>query len=757
MISSVNKVFGHLVRGAVNAIADFEGQNVSIIEAELSERICMAPTAIHRFKAGYVPRDPRIIEILAEAGVRRAYLSRAWLERLLRTARYPDAPALIARLIPEAPAASTPSERIYSNLPPPTSIRFVMRAAPYEAVLEGLRGRNAVVVIVSLGGMGKTSLAREVAARCLRPVDADSDLPRFDAVVWISDQDAPGSTSLGQALDEIACTLDYPGLTQFDQTRKRREVEQLLRRQRVLVIVDNFETVTDTALLSWLLRLPEPSKALITTREHRKEFQQGAWLVELGGMSDSEAKLLINDYARQVNLSLPHDDDAIHRLIAVTGGNPKAIQVTLGMVKTTGQPLAQALEHLRGGATDLLSDLFTRNWSLLGGDAQHVLLAITLFPASVEGQALAEVAGLPDPAFFEAVRQLTQLALLEVEQTADQQHGWEEPHYALHPLTRSFVETMRSGHASYLDQARERWLAWAARRAASFGYAFDDVVRLDVLDREEATLFAALTWAFERDRYREVIRITRGLEFYYYIRALWSKKAHLHQMYIEAARRSGDASEELTALSLHIQLLSRQGDAEAAGPYVSRLLAVAQAAAPQGELAFHFEHTLGLYELSAGRPAAAEAYWRRILDQAHAWDLPAHMVIGAGHWLAVCLARQGRSADAYGLFEAALEQARQNGYRRMVAQNQVQLALLDLEQEAPEHALQRLEEGRANIHARDWEQQARIQHVLARIHLRNGNRAEARAALLQTAELFERMGLMQESQTAREATMEEGC
>jgi len=79
---------------------------------------------------------------------------------------------------------------------------------------------------------GKTSLAREVAARSLQ---ADSVSARFDAVVCVSDKDRPGTTNLSVLLDELARTLDYPGFTQLDHAEKQREIENLLRRQRVLV------------------------------------------------------------------------------------------------------------------------------------------------------------------------------------------------------------------------------------------------------------------------------------------------------------------------------------------------------------------------------------------------------------------------------------------------------------------------------------------------------------------------------------------
>jgi hypothetical protein len=130
------------------------------------------------------------------------------------------------------------------------------------------------------------------------------------------------------------------------------------------------------------------------------------------------------------------------------------------------------------------------------------------------------------------------------------------------------------------------------------------------------------------------------------------------------------------------------------------------------------------------------------------------MVIGAQHWLAVCLAQQGQVAEARSLYESALSQARRHEYQRMIARNQLQLALLDLSEGHVARATQRLEESRAHTGERDWEQRARIQQALAHIHIHTGNRAEAQAALLQAIDLFDRMGLTSESQAVRAASIE---
>src|SRR6266540_207290 len=231
-----NETFGRLLSGAINSIATYEGRTTPIIEEELGQLLTLSGKTIQRYKAGHLPPEERAIEILAAAAVQRGYLGREWLQRFLHAARYPFAGKLLDRLCPIGPARPRPP-RVYHNLPAPTYSQFVMRAQAFAEVIDGLQQRSAVVLIAGLGGNGKTSLAREVAAQCL--TDA-SDVPQFDAVVWVSDKDRPSTTNLSVVLDEIARTLDYPGFTQFAYDEKLYEVGQLLKRQPVLLVIDNF-------------------------------------------------------------------------------------------------------------------------------------------------------------------------------------------------------------------------------------------------------------------------------------------------------------------------------------------------------------------------------------------------------------------------------------------------------------------------------------------------------------------------------------
>src|SRR5260221_11450119 len=97
-MSNRRKTLGVLLKGASNSIAAYGGKTAPAIEDELGDQTGVAGSTIQRYKAGYLPTEPRVVQILAEAAVRQGYLSRAWLLRFLQAARYPNPDALVARL-----------------------------------------------------------------------------------------------------------------------------------------------------------------------------------------------------------------------------------------------------------------------------------------------------------------------------------------------------------------------------------------------------------------------------------------------------------------------------------------------------------------------------------------------------------------------------------------------------------------------------------------------------------------------------------
>ncbi len=554
---SVNKAFGRLLSMAVSGIALYEGKTMAAIEDELGAQAHVAGTTIQRYKAGHIPPEPLLIELLAEAGVTRGRLSQRWLEEFLAAAWYPAPTRISDRLFPPAQARPRPP-RVCENLPAPTYNQFVRRAEAFAEVMDGLHQRSAAVVISGLGGNGKTSLVREVATHCLH---ASGDEPEFDAAVWVSDKDNPGTTTLSKTLDEIARTLGYPGFVEFSHDEKLREIGQLLRHQRVLLIVDNFETVADRALADWLLRLPEPSKVLITSRESRRELR-GGWPIELRGMREPEAQELIAQRLRMLQLDKKVTAPAeFEPLVAVTGGNPKAIEIALGLVKHERRPLQQVIDDLLMARGDLFDDLFARAWMLLEGAERRIAMIATLFPGSASGEALAVTADTQGFSFHRAIERLTDLSLLDVEHldlsTA--------PRYLLHPLVRAYM-TRKLGEEPEIEvQARRRWCSYfidflnrhAIREKPSERYwnSLSTNRSLLVIHQEWQNLQSVLEWVDQHGQVALLVELMIRLVHFMDRRGLYEQRLDYARKAAEGAgklARQGEAKYFYDAAVLYI-------------------------------------------------------------------------------------------------------------------------------------------------------------------------------------------------------------
>jgi len=739
-----SEAFGRLLKAGISSIVNCEGKKAPIVEDELGQVIGVSGDSIQRYKAGHLPPDPRTIEILAEAAIRRGFLGREWLQRFLHAARYPFADKLLDQLCPIGPARARPPH-VYHNLPAPTYSQFVMRDQAFADVLDGLRQRSAAVLIVGLGGNGKTSLAREVASACLKEEDGS----HFDAAVWVSDKDRPGTTNLSMVLDEIARTLDYPGFTQFEHEEKRREVEQLLKRQRVLIIIDNFETITDGELLSWLLSLPEPSKALITTREYRREFRRSNWPVDLRGMTEDEAINLIAERVRVLKIEkLVGNLSQLEPLLAATGGNPKAIEITMGLMKYERRPLQQVVDDLYIAYGALFDDLFTRAWGLLDDVARRVLLVMTFFPASASSEALSATADVQGFAFDRAVERLTDLALLDVQQ----ENMNSMPRYALHPLVQAFAKSKLEEKVEFEREARTRWVGWYTELAAKVGYCWNDLKRLNLLDSEHETILDAVNWAFQHQFYTETIRIAEDVDYYCLVRGQWVEKQTIRVLAIRAARELGNITTEVRLMVQSIEILSMQGNLTEATTYIERLHELKQLENFPDEVLFEYNHANAFFAMCHGDFPTARQEWEKAFNANKLFLTNHPREVFVRRWIATCLYQEGQIDGAKKLFETTLHDAEQIDHKRSIIFCKAKLADIAINQGDINTAAELLTASSVLAYQHnDRERVALIHRLYARLHTLRGDIPAARAAIAEAIDLFERLGMRRELAEARTA------
>jgi tetratricopeptide (TPR) repeat protein len=414
---------------------------------------------------------------------------------------------------------------ILHNLPPRSEFigRFNEKARIHQALLS----RSFLISIDGIGGIGKTSLALEVAYESLEAsrCEQGEKISKFSGFVWATAKDRDLTANI--LLDTIARTLEYPGIAQQVFSEKRYAIRKLLQQKSYLLLVDNFETIMDEGVYEFLLDLPEPSKAILTTREQKL---RQVWAISLRGLAEQEALTLIHAEAKRLNLAaIDHADERVRlQIYAATGGAPLAIKWAIGQMKQKGQSLDGVLEYLHDAKGNIFDIMFARSWELLSEDSRRVLIILPVFPASTTPAAIEATSEVRHFSLDEALGQLVEMSLLDA---TDELQS--DRRFSPHPLTRAFAnaklhetpdleQTARNRMADYYLVEVPRWLSGGSK---DYG----------TLEREKDNVLAVVEWCYEH-RWEQGKDLALSLKWFLWERGLWQEKAQIYQKGFEVAQ-----------------------------------------------------------------------------------------------------------------------------------------------------------------------------------------------------------------------------
>lgn len=332
----------------------------------------------------------------------------------------------------------------WNNLPGKAYRELVGRGAEVSDIMATLRDPAGkwIVAIDGMEGIGKTALARDVAARCL-----EGGL--FDALVWErapSHDGGVGALTFESALDTVARQLGALDVPLLRAEEKEARVRALLRSQRVLVVLDNLERAKEpqNEIARRLVPLLDPSKALLTSR-HR--FQGEIHAIHLTGLDEAGALRFIRHEAEEKGISriATAKLSELQQIARLTGGSPLAMKLVVSQLGYL--PLETVLSQLRtvripeGELEDeyirFYKIIFSPSWQLLSNDAKKLLISMAHFAPGVGGTlpAIKVISDLTDDVLTRSIDELWRLSFVEVSESP----SLGQVRYSLHTLTQYFI------------------------------------------------------------------------------------------------------------------------------------------------------------------------------------------------------------------------------------------------------------------------------------------------------------------------------
>jgi predicted ATPase/transcriptional regulator with XRE-family HTH domain len=347
-------------------------------------------------------QEAELIRSLWQASTQKVLLDEGWLASVLSSSSDSSAapPAMTAvRVEPQ-----TVTSRSYGFPFQPTS--FIGRADELAEIARILNDPACrLLTLLGPGGVGKTRLALEVAAR------QTSDYPEGVAFVSLASISTPDQIVLA-----IGNTLQ---LSFGSETHPEAHLIAYLRERHLLLVLDNFEhLLAATDLVYDLLQHAPDIKLLVTSRERLN--LQAEWVFNIEGLSypashwqnwtalaDYSAVELFVQRARQVQPSFNAAPSTLVTIVNIcqqVAGMPLAIELAAAAVDTL--PVAKIEERLRANLDALTTTLrdvparhrslravFDHSWNLLTEPERALLSRLAVFRGGCTLDAAEQVAG----------------------------------------------------------------------------------------------------------------------------------------------------------------------------------------------------------------------------------------------------------------------------------------------------------------------------------------------------------------------------
>lgn len=456
------------------------------------------------------------------------------------------------KLLPGPGETLSTQIKVLHNLPNPNFGKFVGRKAEIKTILEKLQpyplSQVHLVTIDGIGGVGKSALALNIAYHFIRNYEGLPENERFDAIIWTSAKKTILTVdgiktrhqvfqTLNDIYTVIAVTFGQEELTKAKPEEQAEKIRNLLSSKRCLLVVDNLETVDDETVISFLMELPAPTKAIVTTR-HRIDL---AYPVRLLGMPEKDAISLATNECKEKGVGIEKEN--LDLLIRRTGGVPLAIVWSIAQI-LAGYGIARVLNRLGEPSNDMARFCFEGVIEKIkANSAFQLLLALSIFKVNASREALGVVTK------YSEVDRDDGLVLLEKLSLVNKQAA----RFSMLPLTKDYANAILKQNEPLLIQLRHQQRQYYLEILADFssrrisGEASRGTERHLFQIHEYENILDLVDWSRSVGELDHIPDLIRGISANLWARGLWNIVYQYGEIALALSREGPTQNQDMEA------------------------------------------------------------------------------------------------------------------------------------------------------------------------------------------------------------------
>lgn len=292
-----------------------------------------------------------------------------------------------------------PENHIRANIPTEGMVDFIGRKKQIKRVIEEvIEIPNQNGIIYGPGGVGKTALMIQLSKQLFEELVHEDVY--FKNIIWVTakenyfnpelckiEEKDKQFESLETVLSVILRFFNYENIAEYDFADKIKLVIELLEENSVLLILDNFETITKgeadkileffgLEVKKHLRKKPDFFKLIVTARE---QIPCGFHQISLEGLDLRESKQLMKKLFEQYKRTKSElSDEQKKELHDVTHGIPILIKHCFGQIYEYNKPFESVLHALSKPSSEVIRFSFSEIISLTKKDEQQLEVLVLL-------------------------------------------------------------------------------------------------------------------------------------------------------------------------------------------------------------------------------------------------------------------------------------------------------------------------------------------------------------------------------------------